>query len=79
MAIKNPAQLHPRGEAMPLAVQEELVEIFDPEAGKSSDNPFGEHTAPSKEQVVDPQEDPLEEAVSTKEVSKYDEEDPDRD
>lgn len=49
-------------------------ELFNPEAGRASDDPFGEHVAPSQEQATDSQEDPSQEAASNDEVSEYDEE-----
>ena len=51
--------------------------MFNPEAGRASDDPFGEHIAPSEEQAIDSQEDPSQEAASNDEVSEYDEEDQD--
>ena len=61
MPMKRPSRLHPRSED-----EEEVVvkdELFNPEAGRASDDPFGEHIAPSQE------------AASNDEVSEYDEED----
>lgn len=72
MPMKNPSRLHPQpGEEV--EVVEVAEEVFNPEAGKASDNPFGEHTAPSQEQAVDSQEAPSEEAAPAEEVSEYDE------
>ena len=71
MPMKRPSRLHPRSEGGTLVVEDEL---FNPEAGRASDDPFGEHVAPSQEQATDSQEDPSQEAASNEEVSKYDEE-----
>lgn len=70
MPMKRPSRLHPRSEDE-VVVKEE---VFNPEAGRASDDPFGEHIAPSEEQATDSQEDPSQEAASNEEVSKYDEE-----
>jgi len=69
MPMKHPSRLHPRSED-----EVEVEGAFNPEAGRASDNPFGEHIAPSQEQAVDSQEAPSQEAASNDEVSEYDEE-----
>jgi len=74
MPMKRPSRLHPCSEDEVVTKEEEL---FNPEAGRASDDPFGEHIAPSQEQASASQEDPSEEAASNGEVSKYDEEDQD--
>lgn len=71
MPMKRPSRLHPRSEHEAEVVEDE---VFNPEAGRASDDPFGEHIAPSQEQATDSQEDPSEEAASNDEVSEYDEE-----
>lgn len=73
MPMKRPSRLHPRSEDEDEVVDKD--ELFNPEAGRASDDPFGEHTAPSEEQAADSQEDPSQEAASNDEVSEYDEED----
>ena len=75
MPMKRPSRLHPRSEDGDEVVVKD--ELFNPEAGRASDDPFGEHIAPSEEQATDSQEDPSEEAASNDEVSEYDEEDQD--
>jgi len=70
--MKYTIALHPRNEITYDVIEEE--EIFNPEAGKVSDNPFGEHVTPSEEPLVAEQEDPSEEAASNKTVSELDDE-----
>lgn len=67
--MKYTIALHPRNEIAYDVIEEE---IFNPEAGKASDDPFGEHVAPSEEPLVAEQEDPSEEAASNKTVSELD-------
>lgn len=71
--MKYTIALHPRNE-IAYDVAEEEEEVFNPEAGKVSDNPFGEHVAPSEEPLVAEQEAPSEEAVSNQTVSELDDE-----
>ena len=75
MPMKRPSRLHPRSTDEDEIVVEDA--LFNPEAGRASDDPFGEHIAPSEEQAIDSQEDPSQEAASNDEVSEYDEEDQD--
>ena len=69
--MKHAIALHPRNE-IAIVVEEEEEEVFNPEAGKVSDAPFGEHVAPSEEPLVVEQEAPSEEAASNKTVSELD-------
>ena len=69
MPMKHAIALHPRNEIA--VVVEEEEEVFNPEAGKSSDDPFGEHVAPSEPHEAE-QEAPSEEAASTETVSELD-------
>jgi hypothetical protein len=75
MPMKRPSRLHPRSMDEVVAKEEE---VFNPEAGRASDDPFGEHIAPSQEQATDSQEAPLQEAASNEEVSEYDEDTQDK-
>lgn len=68
--MKYTIALHPRNEI----AYDVAEEVFNPEAGKASDNPFGEHVAPSEEPLVAEQEDPSEEAASNQTVSELDDE-----
>ena len=70
--MKYTIALHPRNEIAYDVIEEE--EIFNPEAGKVSDNPFGEHVTPSEEPLVAEQEDPSEEAAANKTVRELDDE-----
>jgi len=76
MPMKNPSQLHPRGDVVVKAKTSKkkapLKDTFDPEAGKASDNPFGEHISASSEPEGDASEVPSEEATSNDTVSEYD-------
>ena len=63
--MKYTVALHPRNE---IAYAPEEEEAFNPEAGKVSDDPFGEHVAPSESREAE-QEAPSEEAASTETVS----------
>ena len=69
MPMKHAVALHPRNEIA--IVVEEEEEVFNPEAGKVSDAPFGEHVAPSEPREAE-QEAPSEEADSTETVSELD-------
>ena len=69
MPMKHAIALHPRNEIA--IVVEEEEEVFNPEAGKASDDPFGEHVAPSEPHEAE-QEAPSEEAASTETVSELD-------
>ena len=69
MPMKHAIALHPRNEIA--VVVEEEEEVFNPEAGKVSDVPFGEHVAPSEPREAE-QEAPSEEAASTETVSELD-------
>ena len=69
MPMKHAIALHPRNEIA--VVVEEEEEVFNPEAGKVSDTPFGEHVAPSEPHEAE-QEAPSEEAASTETVSELD-------
>lgn len=69
MPMKHAIALHPRNEIA--VVVEEEEEVFNPEAGKVSHAPFGEHVAPSEPHEAE-QEAPSEEAASTKTVSELD-------
>ena len=69
MPMKHAIALHPRNEIAVVVDEEE--EVFNPEAGKVSDDPFGEHVAPSEPHEAE-QEAPSEEAASTETVSELD-------